>query len=52
MDELESVLERQVRELAGSVLGHPEGSALDRSAEADVIEASRLTAAMKPLQPL
>ena len=36
MDELQRVLERQVRELAGGVLGQPEGSALDRSAEADV----------------
>jgi hypothetical protein len=36
MHELQRVLERQVRELAGGVLGHPEGSALDCSAEADV----------------
>ena len=35
MDELECVLKRQVRQLAGSVLGQPEGSTLDRSAEAD-----------------
>jgi hypothetical protein len=36
MDELERVLERQVRELASGVLGHPQSSALDSSAEADV----------------
>jgi hypothetical protein len=36
MDELQRVLERQVRELAGGVLGQPEGSALDSAAEADV----------------
>ena len=36
MDELQRVLERQVRELAGGVLGQPQSSALDRSAEPDV----------------
>jgi hypothetical protein len=36
VDELERVLEREVRELARSILGEPERSALDRSAEADV----------------
>ena len=36
MDELQRVLERQVRELASGVLGQPQCSALDRSAEADV----------------
>ena len=36
MYELERVLERKVRELAGGVLSEPQGSALDRSAEADV----------------
>jgi len=36
VDELEGILERKVRELASGVLGHPEGSALDCSAEADV----------------
>ena len=36
MDELERVLERQIRELAGSVLGKPECSALDSATEADV----------------
>lgn len=35
MDELERILKRQVWELASGVLGHPEGSPLDRSAEAD-----------------
>jgi ATP-dependent DNA ligase len=34
VDELQCVLEREVRELAGRVLGHPQSSALDRSAEA------------------
>ena len=36
MHELQRVLERQVRELASGVLGQPESSALDCSAEADV----------------
>lgn len=36
MHELQRVFERQVRELAGGVLGKPERSALDRPAEADV----------------
>ncbi len=36
MHELQRVLERQVRKLASSVLGQPQRSALDRSAEADV----------------
>jgi hypothetical protein len=35
-DEQKSVLEREIRELAGGVLGHPKGSALDRTAEAGV----------------
>lgn len=35
-DQLEGVLERQVRQLTRGVLGSPECSALDRSAEADV----------------
>ena len=34
--ELQRVLERQVQKLAGGVLGQPQCSALDRSAEADV----------------
>jgi hypothetical protein len=33
MHELQRVLERQVRELARRVLGHPQGPELDRSAE-------------------
>jgi hypothetical protein len=33
---MERVLERQVRELASCVLGHPQSSTLDRSAEADM----------------
>ena len=33
--ELERVLEGEVRELAGRVLGHPQCSALDRPAEAN-----------------
>jgi hypothetical protein len=33
MDDLESVLERQVRQLACGVLGHPQCPTLDRSAE-------------------
>jgi len=33
---LQRILEREVRQLACGVLGHPEGAALDRSAEADV----------------
>ena len=36
MHELQRVLERKVRELASSVLGHPQRSTLDRSAEAGV----------------
>ena len=36
MHELQCALERQVRELAGGVLGKPECPALDRPAEADV----------------
>jgi hypothetical protein len=36
MDELQSILERQVRQLAGGVLGEPECATLDRAAEADV----------------
>ena len=36
MDELQRILERQVRELASGVLGQPQCSAFDRSAEADV----------------
>ena len=36
MDGLERVLERKFWELAGGVLGRPECSALDRSAEANV----------------
>jgi hypothetical protein len=30
------ILQRQVRQLAGGVLGHPESSAFDRSTEANV----------------
>jgi hypothetical protein len=33
MHELERVLEREVRELAGGVLGQPQRPALDRSAK-------------------
>jgi hypothetical protein len=33
---LERVLEREVGELAGGVLGHPQCAALDGAAEADV----------------
>jgi hypothetical protein len=33
---LEGVLKRKARQLASGVLGHPESSALDRTAEADV----------------
>jgi hypothetical protein len=36
VDELQGVLEREVRELACRVFSQPEGSALDRSPEADV----------------
>jgi len=36
MNELEGVLERQVRGLTSRVLSEPEGSAFDRSAEANV----------------
>jgi hypothetical protein len=36
MHEPQRVLERQVRELAGRVLGEPKRSALDRSAEANM----------------
>jgi hypothetical protein len=36
MHELQRVLQRKVRQLAGGVLGHPERPALDGSAEADV----------------
>lgn len=36
MDEPECVLEREIRKLAGRVLGYPERSTLDRSAEAGV----------------
>ena len=36
MDELQKILERQVRELASGVLSEPERSTLDRSAEANV----------------
>jgi hypothetical protein len=35
MHELQRVLERQVRKLAGRVLGQPESSALDRTPEPD-----------------
>lgn len=36
MDELQRVLEREVRQLASGVLGHPQRPALDRPTEADV----------------
>jgi hypothetical protein len=36
LDELEGILERELRKLTSRIFGHPEGSALDRSAEADV----------------
>ena len=36
MDELKRIPKGQVRELAGGVLGQPQRSALDRSAEGDV----------------
>jgi len=36
MDELEGILERQARKLPSGILGHPQCSTLDRSAEADV----------------
>jgi hypothetical protein len=36
MHKLQGVLERQVRELASGVLGHPQGAALDCSPKADV----------------
>jgi hypothetical protein len=36
MDELQSVVERQVRQFASCVLGHPKGTSLDRAAEADL----------------
>jgi hypothetical protein len=36
VDEPERVLERQVRELAGGVLGHPECAAFARTLEPDV----------------
>jgi len=35
MHELQRVLEREIRHLAGSIFGQPQGSALDGSAEAD-----------------
>jgi hypothetical protein len=34
MVKLEGVCERKIRQLTSGVLGHPQGSALDRSAEA------------------
>jgi hypothetical protein len=36
MDKLERVLKRQVRQLAGGVLGHSQGTSLDRAAEVHV----------------
>jgi hypothetical protein len=36
MDELKRVFEGQVRQLPSGVLGHPQGTSLDRSAEADL----------------
>jgi hypothetical protein len=36
VDELQEILEWEVRKLAGRVPSQPEGSALDRAAEADV----------------
>jgi hypothetical protein len=36
VDKLERVFERKAREFAGGIVGCPQGSALDRSAEADV----------------
>jgi hypothetical protein len=33
---LKRVFERQVRQLAGSILRHPQRAALDRAAEADL----------------
>jgi hypothetical protein len=36
VDEPERILEREIRQLAGGVLGHPERTALDRSAEANL----------------
>jgi hypothetical protein len=36
VDELEGIFEPEVRKFAGRILGHPESSALDRTAEADV----------------
>jgi hypothetical protein len=36
MDELQGVLEREVPYLPSSILGHPECSAVDGAAEADV----------------
>jgi hypothetical protein len=36
VDELERVFERQVRQLARGVLSHPQRSALDSAAEADL----------------
>jgi hypothetical protein len=36
MDELQRIMKLQVRQLAGRILGQPERSTLDRSAEADV----------------
>ena len=36
MDKLQGVLERKVRQLASSVLGHPQSPALDRPAETGV----------------
>ena len=43
MHELQGVLERQVRQLAGGVLSSPESSTLDRPAEANGGVASAVT---------
>jgi hypothetical protein len=49
MDELQRILERQVREFASGVLGHPQRPTLDRSAEADLSVRLRSQERMFPL---
>jgi hypothetical protein len=56
MDELESVLDEEVRQLAGGVLGHPQCPALDRPTEADtgtlLVEGWRVTAGSRAMPGL
>jgi hypothetical protein len=52
MDELQRILERQVVELASRILGHPEGTALDRSAESHLCAGLRRHERMFPQQKM